>query len=169
MPAWRADVPHPLMGVIGVCLDRPGTVEVVDVTMEHTEGEFRFDAYAFRQKLPHANHPSPVTHTETLWELGFDESSTTIGTVCDEELGGPSDADLAGVPHCTPSTANYLPPIVDLITLRWPRDMPSEAAAARDMSRHPAATRRWACRYGCADRNQLPCSAAVAITAVLGN
>jgi hypothetical protein len=96
-PAWRADVPHPLVGAIGVCLDRPGTIEVIDVTMEHIEGDFRVDAYAFRQKHPHANHPSPVTHTETLWELGFDESSTTIDTVCDEELGGPSDADLAGV------------------------------------------------------------------------
>lgn len=97
MPGWRADVPYPFVGAVNVCLDRPGSVEVVDVGMEHTVGGFRVDAYAFRPGTPGAGHPQPVTHTETLWQLGFDPGSTSIDTVCPEELGGPGESELAEV------------------------------------------------------------------------
>jgi hypothetical protein len=99
IPDRRANVPYPLVGGINLCLDRPGSVEVIEVTMEHTEGGFRIDAYAFRpmQASPEGDYHYPTTFTETLWELGFESGSTTIDLVCPEELGGPSDDELADV------------------------------------------------------------------------
>jgi hypothetical protein len=88
-----AEVPYSLMGAFNLCLDWPGSVEVTEVAMEHAEGGLRIDAFGLRPRLPLG--PQPETFTETLAELGYQPDMTTITLVCDEDLGGPSDEELA--------------------------------------------------------------------------
>lgn len=91
----RAEEPYSFFGAANLCIDRPGSVIVTEVTMEHTEGGLTIDAFASRPIIPGMEFPQPETFTETLWELGFQPGSTRIETVCPHDSGGPSDDELA--------------------------------------------------------------------------
>src|SRR3712207_1015826 len=50
LPNRKDDSPYPVVGIIGLCIDRPGTVEVIDVALEHSEGGLRLDNFALTPK-----------------------------------------------------------------------------------------------------------------------
>jgi hypothetical protein len=73
--------PYPVVGALGLCIDRPGSVEVLDVSLEHSEGGLKIDAFALTPKTD-SGLPTPVTRTETLQDLGFQPASNVIRTRC---------------------------------------------------------------------------------------
>jgi hypothetical protein len=89
IPDRRGGVPYPFVGAINLCIDRPGSVTITDVHMEHSEGGLRVDGFATRRKIATGTYPGPVTFSETLAELGFAPDARTVDTVC-----GKGDADV---------------------------------------------------------------------------
>lgn len=87
LPNRRADQPT-IFDAIHLCIDRPGAVQVVDVTMEHTQGGFFVQAFATRPVTPPAGvkYSLPSTSNETLWDIGYQQNNTTIDTVCDQSI-----------------------------------------------------------------------------------
>lgn len=85
LPHRRADQPT-IFDAINLCIDRPGSVEIVDVTMERAEGGFVVQGFATRPMVPPNGtpYPQPVTFNESLWELGYQPGNKTIDTVCVE-------------------------------------------------------------------------------------
>jgi hypothetical protein len=96
LPEWRAGEPYSMVGVVNLCIDRQGSIEIIDVTFEHSEGGMRVDAFATRPLLPPAGetYPEPVTFTETLWERGFVPGETTVDTVCPDWSDESGDYDV---------------------------------------------------------------------------
>jgi hypothetical protein len=85
LPNRQDGSPYPAVGFFGLCLDRPGSVEIVDVTLEHSEGGLKIDTFALTPKSE-KELPVPVSDTETLEELGLHPGSSNLHTRC------PSDA-----------------------------------------------------------------------------
>jgi hypothetical protein len=73
--------PYPVVGAIGLCIDAPGSVEVLDVSLEHSEGGLKIDAFALTPKTGEGL-PNPVTFTETLQDLGYRPGRNVIQTRC---------------------------------------------------------------------------------------
>jgi hypothetical protein len=84
----EGDVPaghFPLSDEIRLCVDRPGEINVMDVSFEHSEGGVYIESFAVRPVTPeHGQWPPRVTQAETLWDLGFTPGETRISAVCDD-------------------------------------------------------------------------------------
>lgn len=82
-----------LNGEIILCVDRPGRVQIVNVSMKDTDAELRVDAFAVRIFGP--DYPDWEKDEQTLWELGFAEGDLWVDVVCpkdnddQEEKGNP--------------------------------------------------------------------------------
>lgn len=95
-----ADEPFVLASEIRLCVDRPGRVEIVDVSLEHTAGGLAVDAFA--------TDPMDVPLTEpdaespTLWDYGFRTGPQLVGQQCTEDLEVADQARL-GVQFSKPT------------------------------------------------------------------
>lgn len=87
LPNRRADQPT-IFDAIHLCIDRPGSVQIVDVNMEHTQGGFFVQAFATRPVIPPAGvkYSLPSTSNETLWDIGYQQGNAIINTVCDQSV-----------------------------------------------------------------------------------
>ncbi len=87
LPHRRAGQPV-IFDSIHLCLDRPGSVQIIEVGMEYTDGGFLVQAFATRPAVPPAGstYPVPVTENETLWDLGYQQGHDTIDTVCTKSI-----------------------------------------------------------------------------------
>lgn len=83
----KADVPFALTDELRVCLNRPGVVKIVDVSLEHSIGGLHVDNFGVR---PYADdYPTMDTDGHALREYGgFEEGSAEVNVVCPE---GPED------------------------------------------------------------------------------
>jgi hypothetical protein len=73
--------PYPVVNAIGLCIDMPGSVEVLDVSLEHSEGGLKLDAFTLTPKTDEGL-PNPITFTETLQDLGFQPGTNVVRTHC---------------------------------------------------------------------------------------
>ncbi|WP_117211142.1 hypothetical protein [Allorhizocola rhizosphaerae] len=87
LPHRRAGQPA-IFDSIYLCIDRPGSIKIVDVSMEYTDGGFFVEAFATRPAVPPAGvtYPSPVTESETLWDLGYRQGDANIDTPCTQGM-----------------------------------------------------------------------------------
>jgi hypothetical protein len=74
---------------IYLCLDRPGRVEIVDVSFKHTDGEPVVDGIAVRPFGWH--HPDVSEHDRTIWDVGFTKGDVWVDVVCPEHSGRPPE------------------------------------------------------------------------------
>lgn len=87
-PFWPARTPWVLVNSVSLCLDTPGTVEIVDAQLEYSDG-VELSAYAVRPvDLVGGRYPEQVTFNETLEDLGFDLDRRTVDAVCHDEANG---------------------------------------------------------------------------------
>jgi hypothetical protein len=84
LPNRKDGSPYPAVGFFGLCIDRAGSVEIVDVTLEHSDGGLKIDAFALTPKSE-KELPVPVTDTETLEELGLHPGSGKLHTRCPDD------------------------------------------------------------------------------------
>lgn len=87
LPNRRAGQPT-IFDAIYLCIDRPGSVEITDVSMEYTEGGFVVEAFVTRPMLPPDGkpYPQPKSMDDTLWQVGYQHGRTTVDTVCAESV-----------------------------------------------------------------------------------
>jgi hypothetical protein len=84
IPNRKDGSPYPAVGFFGLCIDRPGSVEIVDVNLEHSEGGLKVDAFALTPKSE-KELPVSVTDTETLEELGLHPGNGDLHTRCPDD------------------------------------------------------------------------------------
>jgi hypothetical protein len=82
--------PYPLTNAIGLCIDKPGSIEILDVSLEHSEGGLKIDTFALTPKNDKAL-PNPITFTETLQDLGYHPGSNVVRTQCPSWATTPPD------------------------------------------------------------------------------
>lgn len=83
--------PYAWYGHAGLCIDRPGSIDIVDITLQYSEGGLEIDGYAVS--------PSDAVDrgvrgwetrgpdAKTIWDLGYKPDSLTVNTVCHDHQG----------------------------------------------------------------------------------
>jgi hypothetical protein len=106
LPNRKDGSPYPATGFFGLCLDRPGSVEIVDVVLENSEGGLKIDAFALTPKNGE-ELPTPVTFTETLAELGFRLEEKTLHTQCPSGGTAAPEDESSSEPPLTEGAPGY--------------------------------------------------------------
>ncbi|MBB1245641.1 hypothetical protein GL263_19050 [Streptomyces durbertensis] len=70
-----------------LCLDRPGSVNITDVSFEHVEGGLQVEAFATRKAVWNTDGSADGP----LSEINYDPSETRVATVCDDRAGKDED------------------------------------------------------------------------------
>jgi hypothetical protein len=83
LPHRRAGQPV-IFDALFLCLDRPGAIEITEISMEHTQGGFLVEAFATRPAVPTGGgvYPQLASESQSLWDLGYQRGSNVVDKQC---------------------------------------------------------------------------------------
>lgn len=81
-----------ITGEVILCLDRPGSVEVVEVSVKDVEGGLFVEDFAIRPAA--GTYPDVEDFAQTLADVGFVPGTRTVTTVCPDDVDNASLDDF---------------------------------------------------------------------------
>jgi hypothetical protein len=104
-------------GLIRLCLDRPGRVRIVDVSLEYSVNGLQVDAFGVKP----VDEPGPrgASEQHRLWQHGFDLRSVEVDRVCPDNPAEGSHQVALGLQFSKPTdaTARAANLLIDYVSL----------------------------------------------------